>query len=130
MNLLCLNICYADDCGVWYEITDANRGSIVDTINADLRKVLVWAEDNTTTFEPTKTHYTLISRRTTKKFNLCFPFPRLMFDGVLIKRKPAVKLVGYVFDEEMTWGAMIDGMAKKARKRLGMLSRLRPLLSA
>ena len=24
---------------------------------------------------------------------------------------------------------MIDGMAKKARKRLGMLSRLRPLLS-
>ena len=45
-----------------------------------------------------------------------------MFDDVLIKRKPAVKLVGYIFDEEMTWGAMIDGMVKKARKWLGTLT--------
>jgi hypothetical protein len=122
-------ICYADDCGVWYEITDANRDSIVDTINLDLRNVLDWGEDNKTTFEPSKTHFALISRKSSKKFSFCFPLPRLMFDGVPIKRKPAVKLVGFTFDEEMSWASMIDGIAMKARRRLGMLNRLRPLLS-
>ena len=53
----------------------------------------------------------------------------MIFDGVPIKRKPAVKLVGYTFDEEMTWAAVIGGIAKKARVRIGMLNRLRPLLS-
>ena len=53
----------------------------------------------------------------------------MVFDGVPIKRKPAVKLVGYTFDEEMTWASMIGAIATKARVRLGMLNRLRPLLS-
>ena len=54
LSSLAMLICYADDCGVWYEITDENRDSIVGSINADLRDVLVWAESNKTTFEPTK----------------------------------------------------------------------------
>ena len=33
------------------------------------------------------------------QLDLCFPFPRIMFDGVPVKRKKAVKLVGYTFDE-------------------------------
>ena len=96
-------ICYADDCGLWYPITDENRLTIVDQINKDLDSLLVWADDNNTTFEPSKTHFTLISKRTSKKFDLCFPFPRIMFDGVPVKREKAVKLVGYMFDEELTW---------------------------
>ena len=51
-----------------------------------------------------------------------------MFGGAPIKRKPAVKLVGYLFDEKMTWSGMIEANAKKARQRIGMLSRLRHLL--
>ena len=121
-------ICYADDCGLWYPITDKNRLTIVDQINKDLDSLLVWADDNNTTFEPSKTHFTLISKRTSKKFDLCFPFPRIMFDGVPVKRKKAVKLVGYTFDEELTWSEMIATKAKKARMRLGMLSKLRRFL--
>ena len=57
LSTLAMLICYADDCGVWYEITDENRDSIVGSINADLRDVLVWAESNKTTFEPTKKEF-------------------------------------------------------------------------
>ena len=46
-----------------------------------------------------------------------------------MKRKPAVKLVGYLFDEKLSWSGMIAGIAQKARMRLGMLSRPRPLLN-
>ena len=128
LSLLAQLFCYADDCGIWYAITDENRDSIVQTINADLESLLVWGANNKTAFAPSKTHFTLISNKTTKKFDLCFPFPRLVFGGVPVKRKPAVKLVGFMFDEKMSWAGMIAGIAKKARQRLGMLTRLRPLL--
>jgi hypothetical protein len=121
-------ICYADDCGIWYAITEENRHTIIGTINADLESLLKWGDDNLTTFEPSKTHYTLISNRTSKKFNMCFPFPRIKFDGALVKRKPACKLVGYLFDEKMSWSGMVSNIATKARARLGMLVRLRRLL--
>jgi hypothetical protein len=89
----------------------------------------VWGKDNKTSFAPSKTHFTLISNKTKNQFDLCFPFPRIMFGGVPVKRKPAVKLVGYLFDEKLSWSGMIAGIAQKARMRLGMLSRLRPLLN-
>ena len=45
-----------------------------------------------------------------------------------IEQKGQLKLVGYIFDEKLTWAPMIDKLAKKARSRLGMLTRLRSLL--
>ena len=42
--------------------------------------------------------------------------------------KLAVKLVGYFFDEHLSWAGTIQEIAKEARRRLGMLTRLRPLL--
>ena len=51
-----------------------------------------------------------------------------MFEGIPIKRKSVVKLVGYLFDERLGWSGMIQDLALKTRRRLGMLTRLRPLL--
>jgi hypothetical protein len=76
LSLLAQLFCYADDCGIWYAITDENRDCIVHKINQDLESLLVWGADNKTAFAPSKTHFTLISNKTTNKFNLCFPYPR------------------------------------------------------
>ena len=122
-------ICYAADCGIWYQITDDNRHSVISVINADLDSLLKWGDDNKTLFEPSKTHYTLISNKTTTRFDMCFPFPRIRFGGELVKRKPACKLVGYLFDEKLSWAGMIADITKKARMRLGMLVRIRRLLN-
>ena len=43
-----------------------------------------------------------------------------MFGGIPVKRKPEVKLVGFLFDDRMTWFGMVAANAKKARWRLGM----------
>ena len=84
--------------------------------------------DNKTAFAPSKAHFTLIPNKTTNKLNLCSPHPRLTFGGIPVKRKNAVKLVGFLFDMMTIWTGMIAGIAKKARQRIGMLTRLRPLL--
>ena len=128
LSAFAMLIAYADDCGLWYPITDQNKHTIVNQINADLESLVAWGHDNKTTFEPSKTHYTLISKKKKNKFNLCFPFERLVFGGALVKRKKAVKLVGYTFDETMSWSTMIGAMAKKARVRVGMLCKLRHVL--
>ena len=47
---------YADDSGLVYVITESNRNTIIDTVNADLQALLDWGADNRTTFEPKKTH--------------------------------------------------------------------------
>ena len=117
-------ICYADDSGLWYPITEGVRDHIIDIINQDLQGLVQWAADNHTTFEPSKTHFTLISNRTSHRFDPT----GIIFDGVLIERKSEVKLVGYTFDEHMTWSTMIDKLYRKARSRMGMLTRLRSSL--
>jgi hypothetical protein len=118
-------ICYADDSGLWYPITDENRSSILQTINQDLQSLSDWAKDNKTTFEPTKTHFTLISNRTSHRFDPT----GIMFENVEIERKAEVKLVGYIFDGHMTWSTMLEKLYKKARSRMGMLVRLRSCLN-
>ena len=65
---LALLFTYADDNGVWYQFTDSNRGHIVDSINQDLESLMKWGRNNRTTWEPSKTCFTLFSRKK-KKFD-------------------------------------------------------------
>ena len=55
---------------------------------------------------------------------MCYPFQRIVFDGALVKRKKEMKLVGYTFDETMSWSGMIEAIAMEARVRIGMLRKL------
>ena len=108
---------YADDCGLWYEIDDTNRDVIVSIINNNLQSLVQWGQRKLTTFEPSKTTYTVISRRR----NPFDPFERstgIQMGGAQVKRVDEVKLVGFLFDAKLTF-------AKKARRRLGALRRLK-----
>ena len=55
--------CYADDCGLLYEIIDSNRIVITAIINSDLDNLVEWGNDNLTAFEPEKATYTVVSRK-------------------------------------------------------------------
>jgi hypothetical protein len=126
--------CYADDSGIWYPVTDENRSSIIDTINDDLQKLRLWGIENKTTFEPEKNCMMVISNK-----RVPFDPTGIVFDerrpdmigvaGIPVKQVKSLKLVGFLFDCKLTWGPMIDAIAKKARIRLGALRRLRPLLN-
>ena len=45
-------------------------------------------------------------------------------DGHPIKQVDHIKLVGFTTDSKLTWGLMIDDIAKKARKRIAALYRM------
>ena len=66
-----------------------------------------------------------------RKKNPFNPFERsvgIIMDGVQVERASEAKLVGSVCDEKLTFGTMIDKLARKARLRIAALRRLKPML--
>lgn len=87
--------CYADDLGLWYEITAENASFRIDQINADLARLLVWGADNKTAFEPSKTSAMLVSLKRSHRFN---GLSGIRMAGSAIKEVDQIKLVGFIFD--------------------------------
>ena len=54
---------YADNCSLLYEVTDQNRETLIDDINADLQKLEDWGVRWYVSFAPDKAHSMLVSRR-------------------------------------------------------------------
>ena len=88
---------YADDSGLVYVITESNRGTIIDTVDADLQALLDWGADNHTTFGPSKTHMMVVSKKEKRAFD-----PTGITMGTSeVEQMVEMKLVGFTFDEKL-----------------------------
>ena len=89
-------------------------------INQDLQSLYEWGLDNKTTFEPEKMEAIVISQK-----RVPFDASGIMFNGEELSIVDDTTLVGLKIDKRMRWGPMVDKLAKKARQRIGALSRVR-----
>ena len=122
-------ICYADDSGLWYEITKENKACLIGTINDDLQALVEWGKDNKTTFEASKNLAMVVSRKR-KPFDISGArMSGLRMDGHPVEVVEEMRLVGFWFDSKLTFGGMVKRLAKKARSRVGALRRLKPMLN-
>ena len=103
---------YADDCTLFYEITDENARSIVAQANSDLKQLEQWGVQWLVSFEPTKTHIFVASRKSKEN---TFDPSGISFMGNLIEQVKDVKIVGFIFDEKMTMEKMLKHVSKKAK---------------
>jgi len=113
---------YADDVALWYEV-EFDHCITTAVINQDLQSLYEWGLDNKTTFEPEKMEAIVISQK-----RVPFDASGIMFDGEELSIVDDTTLVGLKIDKRMRWGPMVDKLAKKARQRIGALSRVRHLL--
>ena len=88
---------YADDSGLVYVITESNRDTIIDTVNADLQALLDWGANNRTTFEPKKTHMMVVSKKGSKAFDST----GIVMSGRPVGQVKSMKLVGFTFDAKL-----------------------------
>ena len=58
-----------------------------------------------------------------------FDLTGIKMGGFPVEQVKQLKLVGYLFDQKMTFGPMVGKLAKKARSRVAALRRVRHLLS-
>jgi len=103
---------YADDCTLFYEITDENARSIVAQANSDLKQLEQWGIQWLVSFEPTKTHIFVASRKSKEN---TFDPSGISFMGKLIEQVKDVKIVGFIFDEKMTMEKILKHVSKKAK---------------
>jgi hypothetical protein len=121
LDLFAMLFSYADDCTLFYEITDENARSIVAQANSDLKQLEQWGIQWLVSFEPTKTHIFVASRKSKEN---TFDPSGISFMGNLIEQVKDVKIVGFIFDEKMTMEKMLKHVSKKAKTKLGAIKRL------
>ena len=97
---------YADDTGLLYVITESNRDTIIDTVNNDLQALV----DNHTTFEKTKTHMMVVSNKNASAFDPT----GIVMGGHKVEQLEELKLMGYIFDEALSWGPQRPGQGASA----------------
>ena len=57
------------------------------------------------------------------------PHPPLTFFGTQLPERPQVKIVGLVLTHNLTWGAHVESVYRKANRSLALLRRARPVLN-
>ena len=82
-------------------------------MNNDLQALTDWGADNHTTFEKTKTHMMVVSNKNASAFDPT----GIVMGGHEVEQLEELKLMGYIFDEALSWGPMIGALAKKALER-------------
>ena len=127
LDLTGLLFSYADDCSLFYEITKENKASITAAVNSDLKQLENWGVEWLTTFEPTKTHSMVISRKS--KINTFDP-SGIVFIGKAIEAVEEMKLVGFIFDKKMTMEKMVNHVKAKAKVKLAAIFRLKQHLDS
>ena len=85
----------------------------------------MWANDNLTTFEPSKTAMMVVGEKRPP-----FDPTGVEMGGYVVSQVDSVKVTGFTFDSKLLWSNHIDLMVKKAKQRVGVLRNLVPYLDS
>ena len=99
---------------------------ILKLFNGELKKIGEWFKANKLSLNNRKTKYTLFHKKSSKD-NLPLKLAALKIDNN-IERKTAIKFLGVMLDENMSWEEHIRTVETKPGKNIGLLYPTKPLL--
>jgi hypothetical protein len=106
---------FADDVALLENFKNSDRAEIV--CNKDLGMLHSWANTWGMEFNPSKTEVMIFSNKRVKST------PIFYLNGIKLNQVSVHKHLGLIFSESMKWSNHIDSCVKKARRKLGLLSR-------
>ena len=119
-------ILFADDTNLFYSHT--NIKILFDTMNKELNKIAEWFKANKLSLNATKTRYTFF-HSSAKNDYIPLKLPDLYINNINIKREHTMKFLGIMFDENLTWKNHINLINNKISKNIGILYKVKFLLS-
>ena len=120
-NLSSLTRLFADDSSI--SSSSHNLSVIENELNSDLTKLSKWAKDWLVTFNPNKTDIMLFTNR------FVDIFPNVLFDNKQLQFVDTHKHLGVTLSSDGKWGAHIENLITKCTKMLGILRKLKFILS-
>ena len=119
-------IMFADDTNLFYSRKDIH--SLFNIVNNESLNISHWLNSNKLSLNADKTKFTLF-HKVRQRDNIPWVSPTLKIYNTLIKQVNYVKILGVIFDENLTWKNHINLIENKLSKSLGILHRAKFLLN-
>ena len=118
---------YADDTSIYESFKPDELNHHVQAINEDLNKVVKWSNDSNLVFNAGKTKTVLFgTNRMLKARNLEHPGTyELISNGKKIERANNYKILGIIFDHDLSWNLHINHIISCSYSSLRLLARIK-----
>ena len=116
---------FADDTNLFF--SHRNISTLFLTVNNELHKIGEWFKANRLSLNIKKTKYTFFHKNSVKD-NIPLKLPELKIANRAIERTHAIKFLGVLLDENITWKNHICSVEKKLAKNIGLLYRAKYFL--
>ena len=117
-------ILYADDTNIFYSCESVDQ--LCDVVNRELQGVVQWFKANRLSVNLKKTNFVIFgSPAETKSVKKC----EILLDNVNINRTDEATFLGVIIDEHLSWKSHITYIKGKIAKNIGIMNRLKFLLS-
>ena len=113
-------VLFADDSTLF--ITGADPTSLIETANQDLDTFHVWCTSNRLTVNLNKTYFMLFTNKSTETL------PNLSYSDHVINRTKQHKLLGVIFDENMSFKPHINELCIKLSRIVSLLYQIKDLM--
>lgn len=111
---------FADDTSLLRSLTNNQD---INILNDDLDKLNDWSRQWRVNFNPNKTKYMIFSKKTRR-----VKYPSLFLNGIKLQEVESHKHLGLLLSNNLSWGKHIVELAKKANRRLDIMTRLKRFL--
>lgn len=113
------SILFADDTNFFIE--GKNINSLIDTMNTEMDKVIIWMRANKLSLNIDKTKY-MIFKTQKKLLNITTD---LVINNSIITKVPTIKFLGIILDENLKWNDHIKMIKNKISKSNGIICKAR-----
>ena len=117
-------ILFADDTNIIYSHNDLAQ--LQKVVNHELSKLSNWFKSNMLSLNAIKTNFMLFGFKPIPSTSTQF---ELRLDGNVLERVKVTKFLGVYVDEKLKWNDHINHVVSKVSRGLGMLGRVRNVLS-
>ena len=118
-----LLILYADDTNAFLSGNDID--ALIDTMNEELKKLVVWLQVNKLKLNVKKTHFMIFSSNKHK-----YDYTKKLFLlNTEIKMEKFTKFLGVIIDQNLNWKQQILHVKKKVSRGLGIIRKARKYLN-
>ena len=114
---------YADDTNAFLSGNDID--ALIDTMNEELKKLVVWLQVNKLKLNVKKTHFMIFSSNKHK-----YDYTKKLFLlNTEIKMEKFTKFLGVIIDQNLNWKQQILHVKKKVSRGLGIIRKARKYLN-
>ena len=101
---------------------------LFSAVNRELHNINAWFISNKLSLNVKKTKFSFF-HKAIRRDDLPLVLPKLYIDNQVIKRRPSIKFLGILLDENLSWKEHLKLTENKIAKNIGLIYKAKPNLN-